>query len=642
MSDQQPHEPGSPRSRREIRDARERELDEQRERQSAAQRRALDETLRAVRARSAASAAPAAGDEETAADASEVTSSADSPAPSPRPATESSDPAPGHRIAPLPAVAPDQGSVIFNQEDFPEGKLEREEHLAEAHQRDPHHAERHDVDAYAADPHDSDPHDSDPHDADPNHADLRQADPYPGEAADSEATAPSAATPFDQVVTGTDRVLSADEVDDDSEYALEDESGFPLEDDLEDDYYEGTRIDHDDDGTPLLISSSTHGRGYQTVSAVEGGATQAVLEKRRSKRRRRNLTLSVAFGLFAVLLVGFVVVLQSLFGSGGPEDFETQAGESVEFTVEEGDGPALLRSRLVEAGIIASDDAFDDAFAELEGEPSLQPGDFQLREQMPAADALAVIFEQGEALRYISLQDNTRIDAALSSIAEQAGIPESDLRLAAEDPSAFGLPEEAETLEGYLAAGEYQPTFEATPEEILQEMVDTTFERLEELGITDEDEQWRTVIVASLLTAEGLPGDYEEIAGIIENRLDPGNSETDGLLQIDATVIYGLGTQSVHFTEEERADASNEYNTYQNPGLPPGPVAAPNMATLEAAANPDENDYYYWVTVDLETGETKFASDYEEHLGYVEEFNAYCADNPEVCEGEPTQENAGP
>ncbi|MGJ9404761.1 endolytic transglycosylase MltG [Nesterenkonia aurantiaca] len=560
MSDHQPHELGSPRSRREIREDRERELVVKPERHSGAQKSALDETLRSVNARSAASAAAAAQrDEDAAAD-------------------------PGTPRVPLPAIAPVQATVVFDQtaifhpDDVTEDSWERtESHLA----------------------------------------------------------APSAVTPFDQVFSG-------EEAEEESEYAVAEDSDLLDDEDLEDDYYEGTRIDHDDDGTPLLISSSSHGRGYQTVSAVEGGATQAVLEKRRRRRRRRNLTLSVAFGLFAALLVGFVVVLQSLFGGGGPEDFETQAGDVVDFTVEEGDGPALVRNRLLEAGIIASDDAFDEAFAELQEAPELQPGEFELREQMPAEDALAVIFEQGEALHYISLQDNTRIDAALSSIAAQTGIPESDIRQAAGDPGAYGLPEEAETLEGYLAAGEYQPSLEATPEEILQTMVDTTFERLDELGITEEDEQWRTVIVASLLTAEGLPGDYEEIAGIIENRLAPNNSETDGLLQIDATVIYGLGTQSVHFTEQERADASNEYNTYQNPGLPPGPVAAPNMATLEAAANPEENDFFYWVTVDLETGDTEFASTYEEHLGYVEEFNAYCEDNPEICEGEPTQENAGP
>lgn len=588
MSDQQPHEAGSPRSRREIREARERELAEQRERQTAAQQRALDETLRNARRQSSATSA--------------------------------------HRV-PLPNIAPVQESVIFNQEEVTQGKLEREDPPAEPS------------------------------------ASGRAAEPSP-------PATPAGPTGFDRVVTPFDQVVSPDEVDQETEQAVDESTGYPLEDDPEGHYadgyyaeghdddqhygehehfdenaglhYEGTRIHHDDDGTPLLISSSSHGRGYQTVSAVDGGTTQAVLQRRRDKRRRRNLTLSVAFGLFAVLVVGFVVVLQSLLGGDGPQDFETQAGENIEFTVQPGDGPIAVRGRLLEQGIIASADAFDDAYEQLEGTREVFEGEFPMREQMPAEDAVAILFDEEEAVDFIDLRAGMRIDAALSAIATGTGIPESDIRQAASDPSAYGLPEEAETLEGYLASGLYNPEVGADPEDILQDMVDSTFERLEEAGVTEEDEQWETIIIASLLTAEGLPGDYEMIAGIIENRLDPSNDETGGLLQIDASVIYGLGTQSVQFTDEERQDASNPYNTYQNEGLPPGPIAAPSEETIEAAGNPEPSDNYYWITTNLETGETKFAETYEQHQEYVEEFNAYCAENPGICEGEPAQDNQGP
>ncbi len=588
MSDQQPHEAGSPRSRREIREARERELAEQRERQTAAQQRALDETLRNARRQS--SATPA-------------------------------------RRVPLPNIAPVQESVIFNQEEVTQGKLEREDSPVEPPASAP-----------AAEP--------------------------------SPPVTPAAPSGFDRVVTPFDQVVSPDEVDRETEQAVDESTGYPLEDDPEGHYadehyveghdedqhydehehfdenaglhYEGTRIHHDDDGTPLLISSSSHGRGYQTVSAVDGGTTQAVLQRRRDKRRRRNLTLSVAFGLFAVLVVGFVVVLQSLLGGDGPQDFETQAGENIEFTVQPGDGPIAVRGRLLEQGIIASADAFDDAYEQLEGTREVFEGEFPMREQMPAEDAVAILFDEEEAVDFIDLRAGMRIDAALSAIATGTGIPESDIRQAASDPSAYGLPEEAETLEGYLASGLYNPEVGEEPEDILREMVDTTFERLEDAGVTEEDEQWETIIIASLLTAEGLPGDYEMIAGIIENRLSPENDETNQLLQIDASVIYGLGTQSVQFTEEQRRDASNPYNTYENPGLPPGPIAAPSEETIEAAGNPEPSDYYYWITTNLETGETKFAETYEQHLEYVDEFNAYCDENPEICEGEPAQDNQGP
>jgi len=616
VSDHQPHEAGSPRSRREIREERERELSAARERKAAAQKRALDETLRTVRAQSASSSASAAGH-------------------TPRAVPAATSPNGPTRRVPLPAISPVQESVIFNQEDVPEGKLEREEPPPRQSGRGASSGQ-HDASDQIHGSGQSDS--SDPH--------------------RYEQGAPSAATPFDRVVTPFDQVVSPDEAGNDAEQAIEDSSGFPLDEDIEehpqyqddldeqhddfdDHHYEGTRIHHDDDGTPLLISSSSYGRGYQTVSAVEGGATAAVLQKRRSKRRRRNLTLSVAFGLFAILLVGFVVVIQSLLGGDGPQDFETQAGDTVAFTVEEGDGPALVRNRLLEAGIIASPEAFDSAYESLDGTRELHPGDFEMREQMPAADALTVLFDEDEAVNYIEIRAGMRIEAAMSQIASATGIPESDLNQAAADPTAFGLPEQAETLEGYLASGEYRPEIESEPEAVLQQMVDKTFERLEAAGVTEEDEQWETIIIASLLTAEGLPGDYERIAGIIENRLDPSNDETDGLLQIDAAVIYGLGTQSVQFTDAERQDPDNPYNTYVNPGLPPGPIAAPNEETISAAGNPEPSDDYYWITTNLETGETKFSETYEQHLEYVDEFNAYCAENAEICEGEPAQDNQG-
>jgi uncharacterized YceG family protein len=424
--------------------------------------------------------------------------------------------------------------------------------------------------------------------------------------------------------------------------AYDAEAGTTEAEDAEHDLVEGAHIGEDTDGSPILITSSSYGRGYQTVTTVEGDASKNLLKNRRERRRRRNTTLTVAVSAFAVLLIAFVIVVQSILRGGSASDYDQQAGEQITFTVNEGEGPQNVATRLVDQGIVASQGAFDDAYSDLEGTPDLHAGEFPLREEMPAADALDILFEQGEAENYIAIDTGIRIDAAFSAISSGTGISESDLRQAAEDPTDFGLPEDAPNLEGYLAPGEYRMPMDATAEEILQEMVDTTQERLEDVGITDPEEQYDTIIVASLLTAEALPDDYRTIAGIIENRLAPDNEETDGRLQIDATVIYGLGQQSLQFSEEDRNDASNEYNTYAIRGLPPGPIEAPAVEAIEAASDPDENDYFYWVTTNIETGETKFAEDYEEHQIYWQEFTDYCDENPEICEGEPTEDAQGP
>ncbi|GAA3056767.1 MULTISPECIES: endolytic transglycosylase MltG [Actinomycetes] len=405
-------------------------------------------------------------------------------------------------------------------------------------------------------------------------------------------------------------------------------------------------VEHDADGAPLLITSSSYGRGYQTVTPLDTGTSREILTRRRERRRRRNLTLGLVFGGFAALVVIFAVVFNAVFGGllSGPEDYETQAGDTVTFEVNPGEGWEVVGRRLAEEGIIASQEALRDALRNADDLGVLQAGEFEVREEMPAADAVSALTPDREAQGVVWINAGWRIDEVFSAVAEATGIPEADFREAAEDPADFGLPEEAETLEGYLAVGEYRFSVEEDPEpaEVLQSMVDRTFEEFEDAGITDEDEQWRAVIIASLITGEANhsePEDYRVIASAIENRLDPDNTETGGLLQIDAAVNYGLGLSGdLHFPESERLNPENEYNTYVHEGLPPGPIAAPTPGTLEAAVDPAETDYYYWVTVNVETGETRFNETYAEHLEDVAVFNDYCEDNPGVCS--PAEEEA--
>ncbi|BAS18200.1 aminodeoxychorismate lyase [Arthrobacter sp. Hiyo8] len=77
------------------------------------------------------------------------------------------------------------------------------------------------------------------------------------------------------------------------------------------------------------------------------------------------------------------------------------------------------------------------------------------------------------------------------------------------------------------------------------------------------------------MQAEGGQADYGNVAGAIYNRLKPGNTETNGLIQSDATVTYGLGTKTFHLTDAQKADKGNPYNTYANVGLPVGPSVHP-------------------------------------------------------------------
>lgn len=251
---------------------------------------------------------------------------------------------------------------------------------------------------------------------------------------------------------------------------------------------------------------------------------------------------------------------------------------------------------------------------------------------MPAAEALAVLQGAADgAVHYVLVERGRRLTEVLDAVAEATGLPREELEAAAHDPTRYGVPGEAGTLEGWLDAGEYRLPVDATAGQVLDALVRPTLTELEALDVRDPAEQQRVLTIASILEAEALPQDYRQVAGAIENRLAPDNTETHGLLQIDATVTYGLGVRSLSFTSGQRQDASNPYNTYVHPGLPPGPIGMPSDAAVEAALDPAETDAYYWVTTDIGTGRTEFSRTYEEHQQHVRTLQRYCASNPGVC-----------
>jgi len=116
------------------------------------------------------------------------------------------------------------------------------------------------------------------------------------------------------------------------------------------------------------------------------------------------------------------------------------------------------------------------------------------------------------------------------------------------------------------------------------------------------------------------PDDFYKVSRVFQNRLDDGWN-----LESDATVGYGADTlDTVFTTDEDRADASNPYNTYANPGLPIGPIGLPGDLAIDAALNPVEGPWFFFVTIDLATGETVFSETIDEHESAVELLREWC------------------
>ena len=125
------------------------------------------------------------------------------------------------------------------------------------------------------------------------------------------------------------------------------------------------------------------------------------------------------------------------------------------------------------------------------------------------------------------------------------------------------------------------------------------------------------VTIASLVEREAQRDDERaRIAGVIYNRLN--NSSEFPYLQVDASVLYGLGRTGGKLSDED-LKSDSEYNLYNHEGLPPGPICNPGHASLYAASHPEDNNYYYYVA--MPDGSHLFASSYEEHERNIEASN---------------------
>jgi UPF0755 protein len=121
------------------------------------------------------------------------------------------------------------------------------------------------------------------------------------------------------------------------------------------------------------------------------------------------------------------------------------------------------------------------------------------------------------------------------------------------------------------------------------------------------------MVIASLIEREArIPEERKKISGVIYNRLQKGMP-----LQIDATVLYSLGEHRDTVTYKD-LEINSPYNTYKNVGLPPGAIASPGRAAIDAAISPEQHAYFYYVA----KGDNShyFSSTYAEHLNAKKKY----------------------
>lgn len=350
----------------------------------------------------------------------------------------------------------------------------------------------------------------------------------------------------------------------------------------------------------------------------------------RQRRRRRRTFRALAVTVVALLVVGGGLVLASdplrqLVGTfTEPNDYEGTGTGEAQVRVEVGDSGRTIGTTLAEAGVVKTAGAFADAAAADPDAASIQPGTYVLRERMSATAALGLLLDPASLRSYqVTIPEGLTAERALERIAESTDSSVEALTAAAGDP-ALGLPPEAGgRLEGYLFPATYEFDLAVTDVQVLAAMVDRTEQALTAAGVPVEQRQ-AVLTTASLVQAEaGSVADMGKVSRVIANRLAQGRP-----LQFDTTVNYATGKGGLTTTEADRATDS-PYNTYLYPELPAGPIGNPGEEALAAALAPEPGDWLFFVVVDPDTRETRFAVTEAEHQANVELFRAWLRAHPD-------------
>jgi len=328
-------------------------------------------------------------------------------------------------------------------------------------------------------------------------------------------------------------------------------------------------------------------------------------------------SLLVKLGVVLLLVMSGRWVYHQINPAGVP-------GETVVVDIRSGATTGQVADVLAEAGVIANARLFQE-YARLKGGTVINAGSYTLNKKMALWEALAVLEAGPAPVGYLNLTvpEGLRLGELAAVMADR--IPRfTRERVAAAMASgqiATAYLPPSGSLEGLLFPDTYQIADDADEVAALNRMA-AQFDavaaelRLEErakaLGLTP----YEVVVVASMIEEEArLAEERPKIARVIYNRL-----REEMPLGIDATTLYAVGKEGNTLTQAD-LDSDSPYNTRKVVGLPPGPISAPGRAALEAALDPAEGSWLYYVLADAD-GRHAFTDDADEFEELVAEADA--------------------
>jgi UPF0755 protein len=301
-----------------------------------------------------------------------------------------------------------------------------------------------------------------------------------------------------------------------------------------------------------------------------------------------------------------------------------ESAKPVQFDISLSEPTGEIVSRLWNANLIREGQLFSNYLFYTGLDRQLQAGSYQISAAMNAVQIAQAFLDPTPETVTLVILPGWRLEEVAAAL-PAAGInvsPEDFLLTAWDPPQGFVMPfelPEGASLEGYLLPGTYEIDRNANALGLLTTMLvsfpandQDLLASLQQQGLTLQ----QAVTLASIVERETVIGEeMPRIASVFLNRL-----ALNMLLEADPTVQYAIGydetSGSWWKTPLSSADLAvgSSYNTYANPGLPPGPIAAPSYEALWAVGHPETSDYLFFQAACDGSGRHDFALTYEEHI----------------------------
>lgn len=342
------------------------------------------------------------------------------------------------------------------------------------------------------------------------------------------------------------------------------------------------------------------------------------------RRKKKNPIVTVFLCILCVAVFVGIYIVGSIY-----IEYKSTAvgsGETVTVEIKQGEGTWDIAVTLKEKGLIRHKIAFLLKAYEMGANSQLRYGTFELHKNAGPESIIQELLQGGakkEEKRF-TVPEGYTIEMIAKKLEEEQICTEADFLQAVQKDYDYWfletIPVNADVryrLQGFLFPDTYAIAENTTAVDIVDAML-TQFgnkytkkmeKRAKKLGKTT----FELITEASLIEREtAIDKERKLIAGVIENRLESGMR-----LQIDPTFLYPItdGLYNIEKATYEHRDVESPYNTYKNYGLPVGPIACPGLASIEAALEPAEHNYFYYHTDESKgDGSHIFTETYEEHV----------------------------